>query len=109
MASINLKRIMKQKNIGNKALAEKSSIPIGTLNKIIYGETTNPSLDTLAALAQALDCTLDDLLADTVGESEQLAPLEAELLSAFRLLNDAGRSRLLEYVEILVESGRFSK
>ena len=64
MSVIQLKKIMKQKKIGNKALAEASGIPIGTLNKIIYGETTNPSLDTMKALSIALDCTLDDLLND---------------------------------------------
>lgn len=53
---------MKEKNIGNKALSEKTGIALGTLNKIIYGESTNPTLSNVKAIARALDCTLDDLI-----------------------------------------------
>ena len=35
---------MKAKGIGNKTLAELSGIPLGTFNKIIYGETSNPTI-----------------------------------------------------------------
>lgn len=59
-----LKSIMDKKNIGNKELSEKSGIPLGTLNKIIYGETQNPSLESMRAIAKALNCTLDDFVDD---------------------------------------------
>jgi len=62
--TLRIREIMKEKKIGNKALAEASGLPIGTLNKIIYGETTNPSLDSIKAIAKALGCTLDDLVED---------------------------------------------
>jgi transcriptional regulator with XRE-family HTH domain len=55
-----IKSIMRKNKIGNKELAEKSGVPIGTLNKILYGDTKNPSLDTMRAIAHALGCTLDD-------------------------------------------------
>ena len=58
----NLRKIMKAKNIGNKELSEASGIPIGTLNKIIYGETKSPTLDNMQAIAEALGCTLDDFV-----------------------------------------------
>jgi len=60
----NLKLIMKKRHMGNKELAEASGIPIGTLNKIIYGETKSPTLDNMQAIAKALDCTLDDFVAE---------------------------------------------
>ncbi len=53
---------MKAKGIGNKTLAEKSGLPLGTLNKIIYGDTKSPTLDNMQAIAQALGCTLDDFV-----------------------------------------------
>lgn len=56
----NIKEIMKRKKIGNKGLAEASGVPLGTLNKILYGETTNPSLETMKALASVLECSLDE-------------------------------------------------
>ncbi len=61
MLSERIKEIMKEKKIGNKALSEKSGVPLGTLNKIIYGETQDPSVNTIRDIASALDCTLDDL------------------------------------------------
>lgn len=64
MGNINIRRIMKEKKIGNKALSELSGIPLGTLNKIIYGDTSNPTLDSMQAIAKALGCTLDDLVAE---------------------------------------------
>ena len=59
-----IKRIMKEKNVGNKALSEMSGLPLGTLNKIIYGDTKSPTLDNMQAIAKALGCTLDDFVED---------------------------------------------
>lgn len=56
---------MKAKRIGNKTLAELSGIPLGTFNKIIYGETSNPTIDNVIAIAHALGCTVDELLEET--------------------------------------------
>lgn len=71
---------MKSKKIGNKALAEKSGIPLGTLNKIIYGDVENPSLETVRAIAKSLDCTLDDL---AEGYSDKV---DSELEKSIQLL-----------------------
>ena len=60
--SLRIKQIMKAKGIGNKALAEMSGLPLGTLNKIIYGDTKSPTLDNMQAIANALGCTLDDFV-----------------------------------------------
>ena len=114
MSSLNLRRLMRAKGIGNKALSEKASIPIGTLNKIIYGETTNPSLEMLTALAQALECTLDDLIDDNFfcNSSINSAPInenETQLLALFRQLNGEGQDKLIDNCRDLVASGRYIK
>lgn len=41
-------------------LAEKSGVPLGTLNKILSGATKDPKLETLKAIARVLGLTLDD-------------------------------------------------
>ena len=109
MTTINLKRLMKERGIGNKALSEKASIPIGTLNKIIYGETTNPSLDTLTALSKALNCTLDELLTDISTNPEVLSGKEEELLGYFRELNDEGQYLAIQTLRSYVRSGEYIK
>ena len=55
---------MKQKRIKNQELAALSGIPIGTLNKILYGETTDPGINTMYAIAKALNCKVDDFITD---------------------------------------------
>lgn len=55
---INIKR--KEKGLSAEELAAKAEVPIGTLNKILNGQTPNPTLGTVFALAHALDCLADD-------------------------------------------------
>ena len=54
------------------ALAEKSGIPKGTLDKILSGVTKDPKLETLKAIARVLGCTLDDF--DDVLRIKTIAP-----------------------------------
>ena len=43
-------------------LSHKSGIPEDTINNIIYGRTSDPRIESLAKIAQALDTTLDYLV-----------------------------------------------
>lgn len=43
------------------ALSELSGVPKGTINKLLNGETRNPTASTLKRLADALGCELSDL------------------------------------------------
>lgn len=53
-------------NMTTEDLSIKSGVPVGTINKILNGETPNPRLSTSKALAKALNCSLDFL----TGESD---------------------------------------
>ncbi|MBQ8698542.1 MAG: LexA family transcriptional regulator [Schwartzia sp.] len=55
-----INEIRKEKNISIDDLCERSGVPKGTLSKITAGITTSPTLDTVKAIARALDCRLDD-------------------------------------------------
>lgn len=57
----------------NQRLAQMTGVTLSTLDKITSGVNTNPKLDTLCALATALECTLDELAnrAPTDGCSEE--------------------------------------
>lgn len=54
--------IMKSKNIKNKELAEMTGIPLGTLNKILYGISKDPSVNTVQKIAHALGYKVDDFV-----------------------------------------------
>lgn len=47
--------------ITTEELSLKSGVPIGTLNKILSGQTSDPKFETLKALCKALNITLSDL------------------------------------------------
>lgn len=57
----NLKRIRHQKQMTQPALAEAAEVSKGYVYMLESGEMTNPSLDILLKIANALDCTLADL------------------------------------------------
>jgi transcriptional regulator with XRE-family HTH domain len=61
----NLKELKKKTNMTNKQIAIKSNLPEKTICRIFAGDTKNPYIDTLNAIALALDSTLTDILADT--------------------------------------------
>lgn len=56
-----LARLKTENGLTTEALSVKSGVPRGTLNKILNGETRNPTIATLAALADALGCPLEAL------------------------------------------------
>lgn len=60
MSIENIKMIMKSKKIRTAELAERSGVPYDTLVKILQGYTTNPRLATMQAIAEALDCSMDE-------------------------------------------------
>ena len=56
-------RLYKAKlDISNKDLAEMTGLPETTISRICSGKTKSPTLDTVKLLAQALDCTVEELL-----------------------------------------------
>ena len=58
----NLARLIVERGFGNEtALSRVSGIQQQTINKIISGETPNPRINTLQPLADALQCTVDEI------------------------------------------------
>lgn len=107
-----INEIRHEKGLSIDDLCEQSGIPKGTLSKITAGITTSPTLDTVRAIANALDCRLDDL--DDNPHGKKSAPLyssEAEKLAQdydaldsygkqiVRLVVDAEKARCAEQVQ----------
>ena len=46
----------------NQMIADSTGIALSTLDKITAGVNTNPKLDTMRALAKALQCTMEELV-----------------------------------------------
>lgn len=56
-----IKEKKKELNITTEELSEKSGVPVGTLNKILAGQTTDPKFETVKAICKALDISLASL------------------------------------------------
>lgn len=76
-----LAQLKGQKGLTTEALSLKSGVPKGTINKLLNGETRNPTIGTLTALAEALECPLS-LLSD---ESGARPPLPGEIPGVHKL------------------------
>jgi transcriptional regulator with XRE-family HTH domain len=55
-----INKLRKEQGLTSEELAVKAGVPIGTLNKILNGETKNPLYETVVALAHALGHLADD-------------------------------------------------
>jgi len=81
-----LARLKARRGLTTQALSEKSGVPKGTINKLLNGETRNPTVGTLAALAGALDCPLGWLTGEDGGSNRIPRP---EAIPGVRRLGDA--------------------
>lgn len=100
-----IKKRKKEQGFTNEALAEKSGISVGTLNKLLSGASQDPKLSTLLPLANALGCTLDDMLGMA---KETLPALPADLTKKYTELDEDGKEAVAytinkEYARILKE------
>ena len=82
-----LKVLKNKKNLTNQELSDLSGVPIGTINRIIAGQTDNPSFQTVCDIVIALDGSLDELagIRTTAEKESQNAP-NTEILQMYRQL-----------------------
>lgn len=67
-----LLQLKRRRGLTTEALSARSGVPVGTINKLLNGETRNPTARTLHRLAEALNCPYELLLGE--------APLPGNLL-----------------------------
>lgn len=82
-----IKHFKVQLNLTNEKLAEMTGLPTNTIARICSGRTKDPTRKTLKKLANALNCTLDDLLGydeDNLVEPYYLDRKTGELAQALK-------------------------
>lgn len=60
----NLKALMKRESLTQAELSKRTGIPATSLYRLMSGETTNPTLDTLHILAKHFGCGISELVGD---------------------------------------------
>lgn len=61
----NLKELKKRTGMSTKQIAEKTTIPERTINRILAGESDHPYADTLDLIVKAMGYDLGDIFSDT--------------------------------------------
>ncbi len=84
-----VKELKKQAHINTKELAEISGVPLGTLNKLLSGQTDKPKYDTLEKIAAALKTTVGYLSDGEGGDTALIA-------EKFGKLDKKGREAVLK-------------
>ncbi len=77
MLSTRLKELKDQRKLTNQQLSDLSGVPVGTINRIMAGQTDNPSFQTVCDMVMAMDGSLDELAGiQTPGGGEPSPPGE---------------------------------
>lgn len=66
----NLKRLLKELDLGPTELSRRSQVPRSTINSLLRGEAGEPRADTLAKLAKGLDVPEAELHSDRAGTAD---------------------------------------
>jgi transcriptional regulator with XRE-family HTH domain len=102
--------IKKLKAMTSAQLSKESKVPLGTLNKILNGQTRNPTYEVVSAIARTLGCTVDDFAdnsqEDKDGKSDatltflMLSRDEKDILVKYRQLSAAFKEDIHDYVDM---------
>jgi len=77
MLSTRLKELKDQRKLTNQQLSDLSGVPVGTINRIMAGQTDNPSFQTVCDMVMAMGGSLDKLAGiQTPGGGEPSPPGE---------------------------------
>lgn len=82
-----IKQVKKAANMTNEELSKSSGIPFGTINKILSGDTQEPKLPALMAIASALGTSVDYLVygaSNSASVIQKIKPEEEQLLADYR-------------------------
>lgn len=93
-----VKKLRMKKNISQNRLAKMAGISQPALSAIESG-ATNPSSITVELLANALECTVAELLSDDKSD-DAITPAERRLILIYRTLNSQGREYIRQQMDI---------
>lgn len=92
-----VKRAKTLSGLTNAELAERSGVPIGTINKIMAGNTQEPKLPAFISIAHALDVSVDFLVYGYT--AKELSEDELVHIKKYRLLDQRGQEAVDNVLE----------
>ena len=70
--STGLRNMMKLRKLTISELADESNIPEDTIKSIRSGKTRNPGIQTIIRLADAMQCSIDELIGHKLNSTEEM-------------------------------------
>lgn len=73
-----IKEMKIRSGMTNQQVADKSGVPIGTVNRVMADQVQNPNFETISAIVMALGGSIDEIVghAPTIPPAENAAELE---------------------------------
>lgn len=96
-----IQKVKREKGLTTEMLSKLSGVPVGTLNKILNGDTKDPKLETLKAIARVLGCTLDDF-DDVTKTMNSLSGDEEDLILLYRDLSRENKEKVMQIASALL-------
>lgn len=90
----------------NEELSAKSGVAVGTINKILSGDTKEPKLPALMSIASALGVSVDYLI---YGKQSGVDENASYLLRLFSDLNEEGREEIIHHAEYISSQDKYKK
>ena len=98
-----IKILKKDNKISNKRLSEITGISLGTLSKILAGQTKEPSVECIIKIANGLNSCAEYLIFgdDTHLKNSALTDTECKFINDFRNLSGQGKEYMLNTMEMV--------
>ena len=101
-----IKLIAKQKNISIKKMLLDIGLGTNTMSNM---KTSFPKTDSLAKIADYLDCSMDYLLDREKINEYYESKEDSKLIGLYQSLNLEGKYRVLEYLELMSSQDKYKK
>ena len=103
-----IKKLRKENGFTQQQLAEKSGISEISIRKYENHERT-PKLETIKKLSNALNVPLSTFVSEDVISKDFYKAKDKKLLEHFHSLNDTGKGKAIEQVELLTKIPEYKK
>ncbi|HEY5555714.1 XRE family transcriptional regulator [Acetobacterium sp.] len=102
MINEQIRALKKQSKMTAAQLSEKSGVPLPTVHKVLSGETKNPKYETLKAVVEAFDYSIQfEPLQD--GEKPFFSEKEFGIIGLFRQLSSDGKAFFQKDIKNLID------
>lgn len=101
-----IKAEKQQKGFTNAKLSELTKIPIGTLNKILSGDSQDPHVSSIIKIAQALDVSADYII---LGKTRLGANNCDKGMALYKQLDEEDKAEIRGEMKQMLKAPKYSK